>query len=52
MPWAKFLKAHWDAIAAADFFTVEVWTVVGLSYLRCLASPRPQTQTPLFPDGN
>ena len=30
MPWSKFLKAHWDAIAAADFFTVEVWTRVGL----------------------
>jgi transposase InsO family protein len=30
MPWAKFLKAHWDTIAAADFFTVEVWTSVGL----------------------
>ena len=25
-----FLKAHWGAIAAADFFTVEVWTAVGL----------------------
>ena len=30
MPWSKFLKAHWDGIAAADFFTVEVWTRVGL----------------------
>ncbi len=30
MPWSKFLRAHWDAIAAADFFTVEVWTGVGL----------------------
>ena len=29
-PWSKFLKAHWEAIAAADFFTVEVWTRVGL----------------------
>jgi hypothetical protein len=25
-----FLKAHWDAIAAADFFSVEVLTVGGL----------------------
>ncbi len=24
MPWSKFLKAHWEAIAAADSFTVEV----------------------------
>jgi putative transposase len=30
MPWSKFLKAHWEAIAAADFFTVEVWTSLGL----------------------
>ncbi len=30
MPWSKFLKAHWEAIAAADFFTVEVWSSVGL----------------------
>ena len=28
MPWSKFLKAHWQAIAAADFFTVEVWSSV------------------------
>jgi putative transposase len=30
MPWSKFLRAHWEAIAAADFFTVEVWTSIGL----------------------
>ncbi len=30
MPWSKFLKAHWEAIAAVDFFTVEVWTSIGL----------------------
>jgi transposase InsO family protein len=30
MPWNKFLKAHWESIAAADFFTVEIWTKVGL----------------------
>ena len=29
-PWGKFLKAHWAAIAAADFFTVEVLSCVGL----------------------
>ena len=28
--WRTFLAAHWDAIAAADFFTTEVWTVRGL----------------------
>ncbi len=31
MPWSKFLKSHWDGLAAADFFTVEVWTRFGLS---------------------
>jgi hypothetical protein len=30
MPWKTFLKAHWGAIAAADFFSVEVSTVGGL----------------------
>ncbi len=30
MPWAKFLRTHWAGLAAADFFTVEVWTKVGL----------------------
>ena len=28
--WTTFLKAHWDVIAATDFFTVEVWTRRGL----------------------
>lgn len=30
MSWRTFLTAHWGAIAAADFFTTEVWTVRGL----------------------
>jgi len=30
MPWSVFLRAHWEALAAADFFTVEVWTWRGL----------------------
>ena len=29
-PWATFLKAHMGAIVGADFFTVEVVTLVGL----------------------
>jgi len=29
MPWATFLKAHWGAIAAMDFFKVEVMTLAG-----------------------
>jgi transposase InsO family protein len=28
--WATFLKAHWNVMAATDFFTVEVWTPRGL----------------------
>jgi putative transposase len=28
--WQTFLRAHWGAIAAADFFTTEVWTWRGL----------------------
>jgi len=28
--WRIFLKAHWDVMAATDFFTVEVWTPRGL----------------------
>jgi transposase InsO family protein len=31
MPWSVFLTAHWEAIAAADFFTIEVWTLRGLT---------------------
>jgi putative transposase len=30
MPWKTFLAAHWDVLAAADFFTVEVLTLGGL----------------------
>ena len=28
--WRTFLRAHWGAIAGADFFTSEVWTPRGL----------------------
>lgn len=31
MPWKTFLAAHWDGLAAADFFTVEVLTLTGLT---------------------
>jgi len=30
MTWKQFLRAHWSTMAATDFFTVEVWTPVGL----------------------
>src|SRR5919106_2420778 len=29
--WRTFLRAHWGAIAGADFFTTEVWTAGGLT---------------------
>jgi putative transposase len=28
--WKEFLTQHWELIVAADFFTLEVWTVKGL----------------------
>lgn len=28
--WKEFLRSHWDVLAATDFFTVEVWSPVGL----------------------
>jgi len=29
-PWPTFLKAHWECIAATDFFSVEICTIRGL----------------------
>ena len=29
--WRQFVGAHWDVLAAADFFTVEVWLPRGLT---------------------
>ena len=29
-PWKTFLQSHWEGLAAADLFTVEVLTLVGL----------------------
>ncbi len=31
IPWSTFLKSHWGSISAADFFTVEVWSCIGLT---------------------
>jgi transposase InsO family protein len=28
--WREFLESHWEMLAAADFFTIEVWTGAGL----------------------
>ena len=46
--WQTFLRAHWGAIAAADFFTTEVWTWRGLvTYYTVFAiglAPRPRAR--------
>jgi len=28
--WRTFMRSHWETLAAADFFQVEVWTPMGL----------------------
>src|ERR671918_2133424 len=39
MPWRTFVRAHWPALVAADFFTTEVWTARGLvTYYTALSS--------------
>jgi putative transposase len=55
--WQTFLRAHWGAVAGADFFTTEVWTWRGLAtyytvFVIDLASRRVQIvgSTP-HPDG-
>jgi len=30
MTWKKFLRTHWEVLAATDFFTVQLWTAKGL----------------------
>jgi hypothetical protein len=44
LPWKTFLKAHCDAIAAADFFSVEVLTVGGLVRYLVLFVIEPKTR--------
>ena len=34
--WTEFLKVHWDVLAAADFFTVDIWTGRGLTQVAVL----------------
>jgi len=37
--WKEFLMQHWELIVAADFFTIEVWTVKGLQrFVGCSSS--------------
>jgi len=47
--WKEFLKAHWEGLAAADLFTVEVWTLTGLVRFMCslqLKWPRGESTLP------
>ena len=34
--WTEFLRTHWDVLAAADLFTVDVWTSHGLTQFAVL----------------
>ena len=43
--WRTFLRAHWPALRAADFFTTEVWTVRGLVTYYSAARDRSAVQT-------
>ena len=45
MPWKTFLAAHWDGLAAADSFTVEVLTMFGLERYTVLFVMRLKTRT-------
>jgi len=36
--WNEFIKAHWESLAAIDFFSVEVYTVLGLTRYMVLFS--------------
>ena len=36
--WNEFIKAHWESLAAIDFFTTEIYTVLGLTRYMVLFS--------------
>lgn len=42
--WKTFLRSHWETLAAADFFTVEVWTLRGLRTFYVLFAIRVATR--------
>jgi putative transposase len=46
--WKEFLSQHWELIAAADFFTVEVWTRRGLQrcFVLFLSFPAAECRSP------
>ena len=43
-PWKTFLEAHWDVLAAIDFFSVEVVTFAGIIRYYVLFSIRLETR--------
>ena len=42
--WKSFLEAHWEALAALDFFTVEVLTLFGIIRYHVLFAIRLETR--------
>ncbi len=42
--WATFLKSHWEVLGAADFTTIEVWTLRGLVTFYILVAMRVSTR--------
>jgi len=58
MPWKTFLAAHWNGLAAGDFFTVDVLTAAGLVRYVVLFVMKLKTRTVEIagitsrPDGN
>jgi hypothetical protein len=43
--WQTFLRAHWEAIAGADFFTTEIWNVAKVSDVLHRVRDRPRILT-------
>ena len=50
--WKRFLKAHWEVMAATDFFTIEVWTARGLVTYYVLFVMRLKTRCMHIAGGN
>ena len=44
MPWKTFLNAHWDVLAAIDFFNVEILTLTGIIRYHVLFAIRLETR--------
>ena len=42
--WGKFLKAHWDTLAAIDITSTDIWTMHGLVTIFVLVVMEPRTR--------